>query len=47
MSKFLVGFWLPVLVLLLINKPAFAALWVLLPVVAIPAWFLCALFAKR
>ncbi len=40
MSKFLTGFWLPVLVLLLINKPTAGAAWALLPVVAVPAWLL-------
>lgn len=43
MSKFLAGFWLPVLLLLLVAKPAAVLLWVAVAVVAVPAWFLYSL----
>jgi hypothetical protein len=47
MSKFLTGFWFPVLLLLLALKPVAAVLWVFLPVVAVPAWFLYCLVSDR
>ena len=40
MFKFLTGFWLPALVLLLVAWPSAAGAWLLLPLVAVPAWLL-------
>ncbi|WP_293222323.1 hypothetical protein [Ottowia sp.] len=45
MFKFLTGFWFPVLLLLLVAKPAAVLAWVALAVLAVPAWLLYCLLA--
>lgn len=45
MFKFLTGCWLPILVLLAITQAPWLGLWLVAPVLLIPAWLLYCLLA--
>ncbi len=45
MFKFLTGGWLPILFLLMISKSSAVGVWLVLPLVLIPAWLLYCLLA--
>lgn len=47
MFKFLTGFWLPVLFLLMVFKASAAGVWLVLPLVLVPAWLLYCLASSR